>query len=923
MKLKHPLLWILTSFIAFSLNAQTTSNIQQPLSINNDGAAPDASAILDIQSTAHGVLVPRVTSAQRTDIAAPANGLLVFDTDTGGFWFYQGGWQSLSNTDNLGNHEATQDLNLNSNSIINLTDPANGQDAATKAYVDANDDVADADADPMNELQTLGSVLSEGNDAGGAAVTNLLDPVNGQDAATKAYVDSSDDVADADADPANELQTLGSVLSEGNDAGGAAVTNLLDPVNGQDAATKAYVDSNDDVADADADPANELQTLGSVLSEGNDAGGAAVTNLLDPVNAQDAATKAYVDSNDDVADADADPANELQTLGSVLSEGNDAGGAAVTNLLDPVNGQDAATKAYVDSNDDVADADADPANELQTLGSVLSEGNDAGGAAVTNLLDPVNGQDAATKAYVDSSDDVADADADPANELQTLGSVLSEGNDAGGAAVTNLLDPVNAQDAATKAYVDGKLPTNNIQDADGDTKVQVEESSDEDIIRFDIAGTEKMVLKKNANSITRLEILDLNKNTIIGQEAGQNHSGSKGTFIGYRAGKTNSSGFANTFVGAEAGEKNTTGDSNTAFGAAALFSNTDGFFNTATGVGALEANTQGDVNTAIGYYALGSNTTGDFNTAIGEETLTNNETGNYNTAVGSEAMMRNETGEENTAIGRNALRFNFTGSYNTAVGFHTIFTTTHSSRNTAIGYEALYQMEDSSNVALGYRAGYLPYAGTHCTYIGYQTDMDDPDSIYHNSTAIGNETHLTASNQVRLGNTLVNSIGGYADWTNVSDGRFKRDVRENVPGLDFVMKLRPVTYHLNVNGLAKRLNEDWAGTESLPGSEKAGNLSTGFIAQEVEAAAKAIGYEFSGVDGPQNGSNLYGLRYAQFSAPLVKAVQEQQAIIEKQQEEIKTQNSRIAQLENLRAELEEMKALLLGSGLYLEGKKGH
>ena len=48
---------------------------------------------------------------------------------------------------------------------------------------------------------------------------------------------------------------------------------------------------------------------------------------------------------------------------------------------------------------------------------------------------------------------------------------------------------------------------------------------------------------------------------------------------------------------------------------------------------------------------------------------------------------------------------------------------------------------------------------------------------------------------------------------------------------------------------------------------------TGFIAQEVEDAAQSIGYDFSGVDKPQNDNDFYGLRYAEFTVPLVKAVQ--------------------------------------------------
>ncbi|MBK9336326.1 MAG: tail fiber domain-containing protein [Lewinellaceae bacterium] len=69
----------------------------QAISINTDSSNPDPSAILDVKSADKGVLVPRMNKTQRELIAAPATGLLVFDTDLGGFWFYNGAaWISLS-----------------------------------------------------------------------------------------------------------------------------------------------------------------------------------------------------------------------------------------------------------------------------------------------------------------------------------------------------------------------------------------------------------------------------------------------------------------------------------------------------------------------------------------------------------------------------------------------------------------------------------------------------------------------------------------------------------------------------------------------------------------------------------------------------------------------------------------------------------
>lgn len=51
-------------------------------------ATPHPSALLDMTSSTQGLLVPRMTTAQRTAIAAPAHGLLVFDTSDSRFYYY-------------------------------------------------------------------------------------------------------------------------------------------------------------------------------------------------------------------------------------------------------------------------------------------------------------------------------------------------------------------------------------------------------------------------------------------------------------------------------------------------------------------------------------------------------------------------------------------------------------------------------------------------------------------------------------------------------------------------------------------------------------------------------------------------------------------------------------------------------------------
>jgi len=303
-------------------------------------------------------------------------------------------------------------------------------------------------------------------------------------------------------------------------------------------------------------------------------------------------------------------------------------------------------------------------------------------------------------------------------------------------------------------------------------------------------------------------------------------------------------------------------------------------------------NTTATANTAIGYFTLEANSTGTSNTANGYRALSFNTIGNYNTANGATALISNTTGSENTALGFSALYISKTLSNLVAVGDHSLFSLNGGSGHcTAVGSEAGYSnTTGGANTYLGFHAGNTVTTGSSNTMIGYGTDVSS--GAFTNTTALGNLAVTTASNQVRIGNSSVTSIGGYAPWTNLSDGRFKKNVKENVPGLAFINQLHAVTYTLDVTNLRNFLGEDRQDETAAEGKmvheknpeaealiqkgikEKEKIIRTGFVAQEVEEAAKKIGYDFSGVDKPQNEQTPYGLRYSEFVVPLVKAVQE-------------------------------------------------
>lgn len=287
-----------------------------------------------------------------------------------------------------------------------------------------------------------------------------------------------------------------------------------------------------------------------------------------------------------------------------------------------------------------------------------------------------------------------------------------------------------------------------------------------------------------------------------------------------------------------------------------------------------------DANTLIGYesgVSLMPNG-GEFNVGMGYRALKSCNQGNNNTAVGFEAMQATTSGGNNTAVAKGALFANAIGTYNTAVGVNSLMSNTSDSFNTALGA--------NSSISVG----------------------------SSNSTVIGFGATLSTSNQVLLGNPLNTTVvtsGNFSSW---SDGRFKFNIsEEGVKGIDFINLLRPVTYNFDTRGIQEFIVKGFP--DSLQGvylSQDFGPstaiIRSGFIAQEVEQAAKEVGYDFNGVVVPENPENdNYSLAYAQFVVPLVKVMQEQQAMIETRDAEVAALKSQLA---DQQAQLAELKSLV-------------
>lgn len=408
-------------------------------------------------------------------------------------------------------------------------------------------------------------------------------------------------------------------------------------------------------------------------------------------------------------------------------------------------------------------------------------------------------------------------------------------------------------------------------------------------------------------------------NTAVGYGA-QAHTttGGYNASLGCLALTTNSTGSGNTAIGSNAMYFNQNGYANSAVGQNAMYKNEVGIDNVAVGGNALYNNTSGSSNIAVGKSAMytqsfsnGSQAYFSRNIAIGHSALYYNQptaisNGIKNVAIGCNALYNNTTGYNNVAVGDSSLATCNTGFYNIGIGVRTLKSLTNGNDNIALGRECGAGITTGDyNVGLGYNTYKANTTGAQNVAIGYNSQNANPSGSYNtsvgsstnavyntfsNTTAIGYSASVTASNQVRLGSTTVESIGGFEDWSNISDSRFKVNVSEDIPGLSFINKLRPVSYNLNMtelnNYLGVNIPEDE--TLQLALNKKSEERRTGFLAQEVEQVAETLNFEFSGIDHPKNDDDLYSLRYAEFVVPLVKAVQELSAEIAQLKKENET-----------------------------------
>ncbi len=364
-------------------------------------------------------------------------------------------------------------------------------------------------------------------------------------------------------------------------------------------------------------------------------------------------------------------------------------------------------------------------------------------------------------------------------------------------------------------------------------------------------------------------------NIFIGNECGTlNYYGDDNIYIGYQAGYRNDWASENIFIGNYAGYNNDTddpfpyGSMNVFLGTYSGYSNIDGYVNTFLGYRAGEKNRGASENTYVGGYAGNSNN-GSKNAAFGVSALGANTSGTQNTAIGTYSGGNNLTGSRNVFLGYNA-GFNETGSDKLYIA--NTNTSTPLIKGTFPNADLTFTSSAITATGNYFRMSNDPGPDTAPVSYFYQglTGSISKQYAFTIYDALWVTSHSWLEGQIYAPAVYSSAVGAtyrdlYIDNTGKmgylsSAQKYKKNVK-NMDDVSWLFRLRPVNYNY--------LNDD------------SGRTEYGLIADEVEKVNRDfVSYNESGL--PETVS------YSQLITPMLKAIQEQQMMIEELKKEIET-----------------------------------
>lgn len=457
----------------------------------------------------------------------------------------------------------------------------------------------------------------------------------------------------------------------------------------------------------------------------------------------------------------------------------------------------------------------------------------------------------------------------------TVGAMFSSNTE------TNITATYQDSDGTIDLVASAGGSTDSIADADNDTKIQVEESSDEDKIRFDVAGTERMVL-------------DGTGRLLIGTSTSPNNDSDNAHYSKLIAmGNTNSaSGDGRlTLARGEASADLSSGDvlgmiafaDNTFHDFALIKAVTDAATGNDDNAGALTFETVPDGSSAN---AERMRITSDGKIRIGSTQLfseppmyihgtpINQNSGYYQLALESSAA----------ATSRPISGISFRGEYNTSNGAHMDLgiiqgEKQNSTNNETGGQLTFHTRTNGGNITERMRINPdgKVMIGTTTNVSNANLTVDGGDMMVHganNSMGISDllpgytrgdygVVYSTANNiYFAVGSSYLSYIGGGSGQYTVSDERMKENVTTLSGTLDKVKQLRGVSH-------------TWKDTEQM-GTD----TQIGMIAQEVEKIYPELVGDGGLPNDNEGNAPMKSVNYPHLTSVLVEAIKEQQTIID-------------------------------------------
>ncbi|MCI5056844.1 MAG: hypothetical protein MRY83_12090, partial [Flavobacteriales bacterium] len=694
-----------------------TAVLSQSVGINDDGSAPDASAIIDIKSTDKGLLIPRMTRAQRVGIGSPANGLIVYQTDgaEGMFFFNGSSWDSLvvggNIGDDLGSHIATENIQLNDG--LGLTD----DDEDTKIQLEETDDEDairfDVAGSEAMRVDNTGNIFLQGND------TLTWDFSQGELRLNSA--DSGD----------YDLQVKGNVYFEGSLNSELSYVYRFGP-NAKN--TSGLFGFFAGFGNFDNNTAWYNMGIGARNFRDNTTGGHNIgfgeNNFESNINGWNNTGIGQRNFENNTS------GNGNVGIGVFNFNQNQNGdynvGLGTTNMNNVTTGDNNITFGSFNGGG-LTSANSVIILPYQALNTTTDNSANytiaIGHEAMENVTSELDyqiaiGYQAGRGSSYDNSVYIGrNAQATKNNQISIGGSSYTEiytPNDlvvGGGNVGIGVASPSEALDivGALNLTPQASPPTSADE---GDLYAD----TDNNIYYYNGSSWDALNGGGGATSIT--ELSDALHNTT-----------DNNLIFGHNGGSVGANDDRNYALGATALDamNNSGATDNIAIGYNALTTTNSGDFNVAIGTQALEDVTTAQNNVAIGYQSLLNTTSGNSSVSIGAYSMSSNIDGGNNVAIGNGVMGANTSGQFNVAIGVSAMPSNQTGFYNVAVGHQALnsFTGNYTtiSNNTAIGSDAGYTMTTGEdNTIVGYQAGYSNVTGDRNLFLGHQAGYSETGS---------------------------------------------------------------------------------------------------------------------------------------------------------------------------------------------------